>query len=56
MRDEILRATTSDLDDDDYELDANFNFGETEYFSYERWKNLLANKQKNDVTAIHVNI
>ena len=44
------------LDDEDINFDANFNLEEIEYFSYEKWKSLLLSKNKNDISAIHVNI
>ena len=54
MGDSNTDSANIDLDDEDF--DSNFLLEETEYFSYERWKTLLASKNKNDITAIHVNI
>ena len=48
--------TVLDMDDDDLDFDTNFNAEDTEYFSFNRWRNLLKNKRENDITAIHVNI
>ena len=56
MDEHVSNTSVYNLDDEDIDFDANFNLEEIEYFSYEKWKSLLLSKNKNDISAIHVNI
>ena len=56
MINQALSQTGFLLDEDDTDYDVNFCVEETEYYSHERWKNILTKKENNGITAIHVNI